>query len=142
MKNKDFVDVLNKTPKENELLILDNANKVLLTDKTIVLWFIYLIQLTKFGFMQFLPVSAYFVLEITAVLFAIFIIVLLFFVAPSPYSLADRYVNRDQYEQLKTLAKQKKIVGKYLFLVRVSGRQVYLAEYKELIRMKDLCFIY
>ena len=136
------IDVINKTPKENESFILKKANKVLLMDKTFLVWFILFFQLTKFGFLQFLPMSDYLAFYITAMLFTIFMIVLCFSAAIKHSLLTDDYVNSAQYEELKTLAKENKIVGKYLFLVRVSGRPAYLAEYRQLIKLRGRWFPY
>lgn len=139
------IDVINKTPKENESFILKKANKVLLMDKTFLVWFILFFQLTKFGFIQFLPMSGYLAFYLAfyiAMLFTIFMIVLCFSAAIKHSLLTDDYVNSAQYEELKTLAKENKIVGKYLFLVRVSGRPAYLAEYRQLIKLRGRWFPY
>ena len=136
------IDVINKTPKENESFILKKANKVLLMDKTFLVLCILFFQLTKFGFIQFLPMSDYLAFYITAMLFTIFMIVLCFSAAIKHSLLTDDYVNSAQYEELKTLAKENKIVGKYLFLVRVSGRPAYLAEYRQLIKLRGRWFPY
>ena len=136
------IDVINKTPKENESFILKKANKVLLMDKTFLVLCILFFQLTKFGFIQFLPMSDYLAFYITAMLFTIFMIVLCFSAAIKHSFLTDDYVNSAQYEELKTLAKENKIVGKYLFLVRVSGRPAYLAEYRQLIKLRGRWFPY
>lgn len=136
------INVINKMPKENESFILKKADSGLLMDKTFLVWCILFFQLTKFGFIQFLPMSAYLAFYITAMLFTVFMIILCFSAAIKHSFLTDDYVNRTQYEELKTLAKENKIVGKYLFLVRVSGRHVYLAEYRQLVKLRGLWFPY
>lgn len=134
------IDVINKTPKENESLILKKSNRNLFIEKLLIVWSIFLLQLSPFGFVQLFSVEVQFwCYTIIGILFSLYVLgyILIF-----GNSSTDRYVNDTQYKELQTFAAKNKKVGKYLFLANISGRPVYLAEYKELIKMKGLCFIY
>lgn len=128
MKN---IDVINKTPKENEFLIRTEAERELFIDKLFIVWAFSVLQITPFGFLQLFSADVQFVFYVMAICFSIFLGV--YFLIFGEPGVTDRYVNNDQYQELKNLSKQNSIVSKYLFFVRLAKRPVYLAEYQELI---------
>ena len=129
-----FVDI-NLAPAKNEKAILKASRQIFLADKLAFFWFLAVWQLSDFGFVH-LPEGPEFwalvLLIIASVPLMSFMVWNMFFgIRDTDYG----YVNKKQQEELFQIAKTNPAVGKYLFLTRVSGRPLYVAEWKALVAM-------
>lgn len=134
MKKQPCLDVMNNTPKENAAFIERMLKRDLLLDKNLIFWVVFVFQTSKYGFFQFLPDGFYSSLLLVSVLWGVYMLFLLF---PNGVDFGhgdDSFVDEKQKEDLVRLAAINKNVGKYLFLLRVSGRPAYVAEYKQLMK--------
>jgi len=134
MKRQRYLDVMEYTPKENGEFIEMVSKRELTLDKGAVLLFLFLFQTSKYGFFQFLPNSLYLFVNGVAVLFGGYMLFLIFASGIYFGRGDDSYIGPKQKEDLVRLAAINKNVGKYLFLLRVSGRPAYVAEYNQLMK--------
>lgn len=133
MKN---VNVFKNTPKINENNIIKAANRELLLERLMFVFIMLVLQITPFGFGLLFPkdwgVDCWICL--LGLVFSFFVLVYMVFVWVSgPIDLDEAYyVNREQEQELIQLSKKNSDIGKYLFLLRRSGRPAYIVEYKQL----------
>lgn len=134
MKKQRYLDVIEYTPKENGEFIERIAKRELATDKGAVILFLFLWQTSLYGFFQFLPKDIYLFLSLLAVLYGGYMLVLIL-TSGFHFGLGDdSYIGPKQKDDLVRLAAINKNVGRYLFLLKVSGRPAYVAEYKQLMK--------
>lgn len=134
MKKRPYLDVVSNTPKENAAFIEGMLKRDLLFDKNLIFWVVFVFQTSKYGFFQFLPDSIYSSLLLVSVLWGVYMLFLLFLAELNFDRVDDSFVDEKQKADLFRLATINKNVGRYLFLLRVSGRSAYVAEYKQLMR--------
>jgi hypothetical protein len=130
------VNVFKNTPKINENNIIKAANRELLLERLMFVFIMLVLQITPFGFGLLFPkdwgVDCW--ISLIGVIFGFFVLVFgTYLLISGSADLSEiRYINREQEEELMNLSKNNSDIGKYLFLLRRSGRPAYIVEYKQL----------